>query len=88
MKTDPRLVGRISDLIRQALNVEVSGPDEDLIDGGLLDSLAMVTLIAEIEEEFSQELPLDDFDVECFRSVERIAHFLSTAGLLNGATPS
>jgi acyl carrier protein len=84
MPADRALVDRIRDLIREALSVEVSAPDTDLIDAGLLDSLALVTLITELEEAFSWQLPLDDFDVECFRSVERIADFLTSAGALNG----
>jgi D-alanine--poly(phosphoribitol) ligase subunit 2 len=72
---------RVGTIIRDALNVEVPAPDTDLIDTGLLDSLALVSLIAEIEADFGIELPLDDFDVERFRSVERIAEFLAANGV-------
>ncbi|MGH8908580.1 MAG: acyl carrier protein [Egibacteraceae bacterium] len=88
MRHNPQLIARISSLIRDALNVEVAAPDMDLIDTGLLDSLALVTLITEIEQEFAYELPLDDFDVERFRSVERIADLLANAGVLNGTVPA
>jgi D-alanine--poly(phosphoribitol) ligase subunit 2 len=79
-----QLMARISNLISDALNIEITAVDVDLIDSGLLDSLALVTLITEIEQEFGYELPLDDFDVERFRSVERIADFLACTGALNG----
>lgn len=88
MQHNTQLIARISSLIGDALNVEVGAPDVDLIDTGLLDSLALVTLITEIEREFAYELPLDDFDVERFRSVERIADFLANAGVRNGTVPA
>ncbi len=69
-------------LIRDRLSVDVPGADTDLIDSGLLDSLALVMLITGIEETFLCELPLDDFDIDRFRSVERIVEFLQASSLL------
>lgn len=74
---------RVVALIRDALFIEVPSDDADLVALGLLDSLAIVTLIGELELAFGVELPLDDFDVEDFRTVERIAAFL--AGVLPSA---
>lgn len=79
---DPDTTARITDLIRDRLSVEVPAADTDLIESGLLDSLALVMLITALEEAFACELPLDDFDLERFRSVERIAEFLRSAGVL------
>ncbi len=79
MSAGPTMVDRVRILIRDVLSFEVPTDNTDLIDSGVIDSLALVTMIAEIEEEFQVELPLDDFDVEQFRSVERIAEFLSKA---------
>jgi D-alanine--poly(phosphoribitol) ligase subunit 2 len=76
---------RIAALIRDALGVEVPSNKADLIDGGLLDSLALVSLITEIEAEFGFQLPLDDFDVDAFRSVERIAAFVDANRPAEGA---
>ena len=73
---DPALAGRIGGVIKDALGVEVPSNDTDLIDTGLLDSLAIVSLITEIEQEFGFQLPLDDFDVDAFRTVDRIADFV------------
>ncbi|MBB4661669.1 acyl carrier protein [Conexibacter arvalis] len=67
----------VGDLIREAIQVDVPAVDTDLIETGLLDSLALVTLITELEREFGFQLPLDDFDVERFRTVERIAAFVA-----------
>lgn len=79
MATGATTVERVWLLIRDALSVDVPDGDTDLIDSGLLDSLALVTLIVEIEDEFEVELPLEDFDLDRFRSVERIAAFLTEA---------
>jgi acyl carrier protein len=68
---------RIRLLIREVLSVEVPDDDTDMIDAGLLDSLALVSLIAEIEHEFELELPLEDLDIDQFRSVNRIAQMLA-----------
>jgi acyl carrier protein len=77
MPANPELTERIGRLIRQTLSVEIPAPDTDLIESGLIDSLALVSLIAEIEGEFGFELPLDDFDVDNFRSVDRMAAFVA-----------
>jgi D-alanine--poly(phosphoribitol) ligase subunit 2 len=79
MATGSTTVERVWLLIRDALSVDVPDGDTDLIDSGLLDSLALVTLIVEIEDEFGVEVPLDDFDVDRFRSVYRIADFLAAS---------
>ena len=76
MATDLSTVERVRLLIRDALSIDVPNGTTDLIESGLLDSLALVTLIVEIEQEFDVELSLDDFDPDRFRSVETIAEFL------------
>jgi len=74
------LAERIASIIREALAVEVPSPTTDLIATGLLDSLALVSLIVEIESELGVELPLDDFDPDSFRTVETMASFVADAG--------
>jgi D-alanine--poly(phosphoribitol) ligase subunit 2 len=63
----------VLELIRDRLNIDVTDVDLDLIETGMLDSLALVTLITAIEDRFETELPLDDFDLDNFRSARRIA---------------
>jgi D-alanine--poly(phosphoribitol) ligase subunit 2 len=71
----------ILELIRDRLNIDVADVDVDMIETGVLDSLALVTLITAIEEALSCELPLDDFDIENFRSARRITQYLETSGV-------
>ena len=79
-RAEPELQERVRRVIRDALSIEVESDETDLVEAGLLDSLAIVTLIAELEQELRIELPLDDFDVNDFRSVHRIARFLARQG--------
>lgn len=67
---------RITRLIRDTLGVDVPTADTDLIDSGLLDSLGLVSLLAEIEREFGFELPLDTLEVEDFRTVGTAAAYV------------
>lgn len=73
------IIGRVERLIREAIQVDEVALDADLIAGGMMDSLALVALITEIEDDFGVELPLDDFDIEAFRSVRSIAAFVTSS---------
>jgi D-alanine--poly(phosphoribitol) ligase subunit 2 len=77
MSVESGIARRIATLIHDTLAVEVPAHDTDLVESGALDSLGLVSLIAEIEQEFGIELPLDDFDIDEFRSVERMAAFVA-----------
>src|SRR5215203_625242 len=70
-------VNRIESLLREVLAITPDGIDEDLIESGLLDSMALVELLHAIEQEFAVELPLEDLDVELLRSVRGIASYVS-----------
>lgn len=78
MRSDTHLTGRIQRLFSEALHMEAPAPGVDLIDSGLLDSLALVELLHGLEQEFAFEIPFDGLDIESFRSVERIAGFVDT----------
>lgn len=72
----------IIEFLSDRIGVEVTAADDDLIESGQLDSLALVMLISAIEETFLCELPLDDFDIDRFRSVERIVEFLQASSII------
>lgn len=75
---------QIADIVRDVLQIEVASPDDDLLATGLFDSLAIVSLIAEIEVVLGYELPLDEFDVDSFRTVGRIAAFVDASRSTQG----
>jgi len=67
------LTTQVAALIEDVLQVEVPDPGTDLVEAGLIDSLALVSLITEVELEFAIRLPIDEFDLSRFRSAEQIA---------------
>jgi methoxymalonate biosynthesis acyl carrier protein len=76
MAGDPGVSERVQQLFLETLNVQVPSEDADLIESGLIDSLALVELLFAIEREFSVSLPLDDLEIENFRSVNRISEVI------------
>ena len=72
-----RLVARVRELLLSTLAIEVLDPDEDLMEGGLLDSLALVELLFELERTFDVAIVVGELDVESFRTIARIAHFVA-----------
>jgi D-alanine--poly(phosphoribitol) ligase subunit 2 len=78
----------VLDLIRYRLNIDVADVDIDLIETGMIDSLALVTLITALEDRFGCELPLDDFDLDHFRSARQITQYLAASGVLETRSAS
>lgn len=70
---------QIRALFSEVLNIEVPSDETDLIDGGFLDSLALVELLVEIEARFGVAMPLDDLDIDDFRSVARISEVIQAS---------
>jgi acyl carrier protein len=60
----------------EKLSVEISSLDADLIQTGILDSLALVELLVYIEKEFGTEISLDDVEIEDFHSIAKIAEYV------------
>ena len=60
----------------EKLSVEISSVDTDLIQTGILDSLALVELLVYIEKEFGTEISLDDLEIEDFCSIAKIAEYV------------
>ena len=79
MAGDPGVSERVQQLFLETLNVQVPSEEADLIESGLIDSLALVELLFAIEREFSVSLPLDDLEIDSFRSVNRISEVIEAA---------
>ena len=67
---------KLIELFAGKLNLEVSSVDTDLMETGLLDSLALVELLAQLEETFGVSISTDDLEIENFRSIASIAWFV------------
>ena len=68
---------RLARIFSTALHVEVPSADTDLFEAGLLDSLAFVELLLQLEQEFGVTTAMDDLDADNFRSIGRIAEFVA-----------
>lgn len=79
------IVERLRALFPTVLYVQPPDPGADLVDGGILDSLALVELLAAVELEFSIEVPLDELDLDRIRTLEGLADLV--AERLAAATP-
>jgi acyl carrier protein len=68
---------QLTELFAKKMNLEVSSVDTDLVGSGLLDSLALVELLAQLEETFGVSISTDDLEPENFRSIDSIAGFVA-----------
>ena len=68
---------KLTELFVRKLNLEVPSVETDLVGTGLLDSLALVELLAQLEETFGVSISTDDLELENFRSIASIAGFVT-----------
>lgn len=66
----------VQDILRGQLKIEVASADEDMIEGGLLDSLSLVDLIFHLESLFGVETRLEDLEPANFASVTAITAYV------------
>lgn len=78
MPGSPDLCDRIGRIFSETIHVDVPSPDIDLFEAGLLDSLAFVELLLQLELEFGVTTSLEDLDAAHFGSIARIAEFVSS----------
>jgi acyl carrier protein len=52
------------------------GPDEDLLGGGIIDSVGLMEVVSFVEQEYGIEVADDDVVPDNFRSLQRIAEFV------------
>ena len=71
-----RLRERVAAILAGALHLDVPSHDLDLFETGVLDSLAFVELLLQLEREFGVTTSVDDLDVATFRTIETIADFV------------
>jgi acyl carrier protein len=63
----------VRELLVRVLRVPLTSDDVDVIDMGMLDSLAVVELLVAIEEEFSVQIDLEQLDLADLRTARSIA---------------
>ncbi len=70
-------VSEIQTLFAEKLFVEVESPDTDLFQQGILDSMALVELLLQLEQTYGFAVPLMDLDTEDIRTIRKIAALVS-----------
>jgi D-alanine--poly(phosphoribitol) ligase subunit 2 len=70
---------RLKKIFSEKLLVEVESSDTDLFDSGILDSMAFVELLLNLETEFGFQVAIESLDFENFRSISRIAEMVEGA---------
>lgn len=68
---------RIAGIFSEKLHIEVASVETDLMQSGLLDSLALVELLFHLEQELGIKISLETLELENFRSIARIAEFIA-----------
>jgi thioesterase domain-containing protein/acyl carrier protein len=71
---------RVSRLLEETLTVDAPPPGVDLIDSGLLDSLAIVRLIVALEQEFGVEVALEQLNLADLRTIAAIGALVTASG--------
>ena len=74
--TDP-LVEQLAAVFADVTGSNPPGLDTDLIEGGVLDSLALVELLVAIEQEFRIVVPAERLEIERFRTLARLAELVA-----------
>ena len=74
---------QLARLLADAMHVEVPSVEADLFETGVLDSLAFVELLVQLEREFGVTTSVVDMEIENFRSIARIAEFVVARGRMD-----
>lgn len=76
MSGSPDPTERIAAIFRGVLDREVPSVETDLFETGVLDSLAFVELLLQLEREYGVTTSVEDLDADNFRTIARIALFV------------
>jgi len=78
-----QLAREVAQLINDQLLVEVGSPEDDLLASGVLDSLTLVQLLFDLERRFGVTIPLEELEIDDFRSINSIASLVEARGRAN-----
>lgn len=67
---------RLAEVFQHKMHLEVPAFGADLFETGLLDSLGFVNLLVALEETFEIKLPLEELDIDQFRTMNGIAELI------------
>lgn len=74
---DPATVeARIARILLNHLHLDIPSAEMDLFETGALDSLGFVEFLLQLEQEFGVKVPLEDLQLDNFRTIQRIGQFV------------
>lgn len=76
--TARQIANEVAEIFSQKLHIDVPSHDSDLFESGVLDSLHLVELLFQLEQQFGVRIPLGETDLENFRSIEGITQMLAS----------
>jgi len=69
---------RLRDILANTLGTTAPDPDTDLVQSGLLDSLALVELLVAVEQEFAITFSPEELEIESFRSLKALTELVES----------
>ncbi|HEX6209643.1 MAG TPA: phosphopantetheine-binding protein [Methylomirabilota bacterium] len=86
MASDDTVLARLVRIFTERLALEVPAADTDLLEAGVLDSLSFANLLVCVEAEFDIRIPLEELDLDRFRTLRALGHVVRHAAAA-GAGP-
>jgi acyl carrier protein len=74
--TEQEAIAHIKRIFEETFSISAPAVQTDIIETGLLDSLALVTLLFEIELQMGKQLPLESLQIHDFCTIESIARLV------------
>lgn len=71
------ITAALLDILNREMGLGVTSPDADLFESGILDSFTLVNLLLHIESRFNVTVPLEQLNLDSFRSVAAITGFIA-----------
>jgi D-alanine--poly(phosphoribitol) ligase subunit 2 len=77
--SDEPVAARLARVLLERLALDVPADDVDLFESGLIDSLAFAELLVALEREFGIAIPVEDIDLERFRTIGALTAMVTRA---------
>jgi acyl carrier protein len=71
---------RLRGIVSRTLAISPPQTDTDLVETGVLDSLALVELLVAVEEQFGIRFAPEELEIERFRSVAALVELVESHG--------
>ena len=77
MLPEEEVASEVQTLLSEKLTAQVTSLDADLLEAGVLDSLALVQLVMHLEERFGFKVAMEELEIEDLRTIRSIARLIT-----------